>query len=167
MTRAEILAGIDQVARTHVGFDGRLEESQRLQEDLGLDSIRLLVLAAEVLLATSVYLFCTEFDPVATVYGSLQAAFFYMVLAMAFSVLFKSEAAGALVTAAALVAAFPFQAGNTRLSPFWNPLNLTDADPVNVLAWTVQNRIGFALVCAALIALAFGRAENREKLLGG
>jgi len=48
MTRAEILAGIDQVARTHVGFDGRLEESQRLQEDLGLDSIRLLVLAAEV-----------------------------------------------------------------------------------------------------------------------
>ena len=90
-----------------------------------------------------------------------------MVLAMAFSVLFKSEAAGALVTAAALVVAFPFQAGNTRLSPFWNPLNLTDADPVNVLSWTVQNRIGFALVCAALIALAFGRAENREKLLGG
>ena len=126
-----------------------------------------LVLAAELLLATSVYLFCTEFDPVATVYGSLQAAFFYMVLAMAFSVLFKSEAAGALVTAAALVAAFPFQAGNTRLSPFWNPLNLTDSDPVNVLAWTVQNRIGFALVCAALIVMAFGRAENREKLLGG
>jgi hypothetical protein len=127
----------------------------------------LLVVVAEVLLAASVYLFCTEFDPVSTLYGALQASLFYMVLAMAFSVLFKSEAAGALVTTAALVAAFPFQAGNTRLSPFWNPLNLTDADPVNVLSWTVQNRIGFVLVCAALIALAFGRAENREKLLGG
>jgi hypothetical protein len=126
-----------------------------------------LLLAAEVLLAASVYLFCTEFELVATLYGALQAALFYMVLGMALSVLFKSEAAGALVTAAALVVAFPFQAGNTRLSPFWNPLNLTDFDPVNVLAWTVQNRIGFALVCAALIALAFGRAENREKLLGG
>jgi hypothetical protein len=127
----------------------------------------LLVLAAEGLLAGSVYLFCTEFEAVSTLYGAFQAALFYLVLAMAFSVLFKSEAAGALVTAAALIAAFPFQAGNTRLSPFWNPLNLTDADPVNVLAWTVQNRIGFVLVCAALIALAFGRAENREKLLGG
>jgi len=126
-----------------------------------------LLLAAEVLLAASVYLFCTEFEFVATLYGALQAALFYMVLGMALSVLFKSEAAGALVAAAALVVAFPFQAANTRLSPFWNPLNLTDADPVNVLAWTVQNRIGFALVCAALIALAFGRAENREKLLGG
>ena len=126
-----------------------------------------LLLAAEVLLAASVYLFCTEFELVATLYGALQGALFYMVLGMAFSVLFKSEAARALVTVAALVVAFPFQAGNTRLSPFWNPLNLTDADPVNLLAWTVQNRIGFALVCAALIALAFGRAENREKLLGG
>jgi hypothetical protein len=127
----------------------------------------LLVVAAEALLAVSVYVFCTEFDPVSTLYGAFQAAVFYLLLGMAFSVLFKSEAAGALVTAAALVAAFPFQAGNTRLSPFWNPLNLADADPINVLAWTVQNRIGFALVGVALIALAFGRAENREKLLGG
>lgn len=48
MTRAEILDGIAQVARAHVGYDGALDESQRLLEDLGLDSIRLLVLAAEV-----------------------------------------------------------------------------------------------------------------------
>lgn len=48
MTRAEILAGVAQVAREHVGHDGALDESQRLLEDLGLDSIRLLVLAAEV-----------------------------------------------------------------------------------------------------------------------
>lgn len=48
MTRAEILAGIAAVARKHAGYDGTLDESQRLLEDLGLDSIRLLVLAAEV-----------------------------------------------------------------------------------------------------------------------
>jgi acyl carrier protein len=48
MTRDEILDGIAQVARAHVGFDGALTEPMRLQEDLGLDSIRLLVLAAEV-----------------------------------------------------------------------------------------------------------------------
>lgn len=48
MTRDEILDGIAQVARAHVGYDGALVEPMRLQEDLGLDSIRLLVLAAEV-----------------------------------------------------------------------------------------------------------------------
>jgi len=48
MTRAEILAGVGEVAREAVGHQGELAESQRLVEDLGLDSIRLLVLAAEV-----------------------------------------------------------------------------------------------------------------------
>lgn len=48
MTRAEILAGIAEVARAHVGFRGELGEEQRLIEDLGLDSIGRLVLAAEV-----------------------------------------------------------------------------------------------------------------------
>ena len=48
MTRAEILAGVAAVARDAVGHEGDLAETQRLVEDLGLDSIRLLVLAAEV-----------------------------------------------------------------------------------------------------------------------
>jgi len=48
MTRAEIVAGIGEVARRHLGWSGEIVESQRLVEDLGLDSIRLLVLAAEV-----------------------------------------------------------------------------------------------------------------------
>lgn len=48
MTRAEILEGVTEVARQAVGHDGELREAQRLVEDLGLDSIRLLVLAAEV-----------------------------------------------------------------------------------------------------------------------
>jgi len=48
MTRAEVLAGVAAVASTALGHEGELTESQRLVEDLGLDSIRLLVLAAEV-----------------------------------------------------------------------------------------------------------------------
>lgn len=48
MTRAEILAGVAEVAREHAGCDGAVAEEQRLLEDLGLDSLRLVVLAAEV-----------------------------------------------------------------------------------------------------------------------
>jgi hypothetical protein len=52
-----------------------------------------------------------------------------------------------------------------RISPFFNPLALQGSNPADVLAWTVQNRMGFVLAMAALIALAFSRAERREKLL--
>lgn len=47
-TRDEIVARIAAVARRHVEFDGELAVGQRLVEDLGLDSLKLLVLAAEV-----------------------------------------------------------------------------------------------------------------------
>jgi len=48
MTRAEILAGIAAVAREHLDYAGELRLDQHLVEDLTLDSIRLLTLAAEV-----------------------------------------------------------------------------------------------------------------------
>lgn len=48
MDRREILEGIAAVAREHLEFQGELTEDQRLVEDLTLDSIRLLTLAAEV-----------------------------------------------------------------------------------------------------------------------
>lgn len=48
MTRAEILAGIAAVAREHLDYEGELRLEQHLVEDLTLDSIRLLTLAAEV-----------------------------------------------------------------------------------------------------------------------
>ena len=48
MTRAEILDGVARVAHAHLGWQGALSAEQRLIEDLGLDSIRRLVLAAEV-----------------------------------------------------------------------------------------------------------------------
>jgi acyl carrier protein len=43
-----ILAGITEVARIHLGWDGLLTPEMRLVEDLRLDSLRLLTLAAEV-----------------------------------------------------------------------------------------------------------------------
>ena len=48
MTREEILRGVGEVAREHLGFDGRLAPEMDLVEDLSLDSIRLLTLAVEV-----------------------------------------------------------------------------------------------------------------------
>jgi len=48
MTRAEILAAIAEIARDHLNHEAPLDPAARLVEDLGLDSIRLLTLAAEV-----------------------------------------------------------------------------------------------------------------------
>jgi len=48
MTHAEILAAIAEIAREHLGHEGAVAAEARLVEDLGLDSIRLLTLAAEV-----------------------------------------------------------------------------------------------------------------------
>jgi acyl carrier protein len=48
MNDEEILAGIADVARLHLGWEGGLAPEMRLVEDLRLDSIRLLTLAAEV-----------------------------------------------------------------------------------------------------------------------
>jgi acyl carrier protein len=48
MNDEAILAGIAEVARLHLGWEGGLASEMRLVEDLRLDSIRLLTLAAEV-----------------------------------------------------------------------------------------------------------------------
>jgi acyl carrier protein len=48
MTRAEILAAVEEVAATHLGLAAPLLPEQRLVEDLRLDSLKLLTLAVEV-----------------------------------------------------------------------------------------------------------------------
>lgn len=48
MTRAELLAAVAAVAREHLGIERSIGLDERLVEELGLDSIRLLTLAAEV-----------------------------------------------------------------------------------------------------------------------
>jgi hypothetical protein len=130
-----------------------------------LFSATLLLVAAEALLALAT-LTLTDY-PLSALYGALQAAIFYMVLAMAFSALFKGEAVGALMTVVVLLINFPIQGGNLVISPFFNPENLALLDEADILAKTVRNRIGYLLVIAAIAALSFGRAESREKILGG
>lgn len=129
----------------------------------------LMLLVAEALLAGAVWAFFTTF-PLTALYGALQAAVFYLVLAMAMATLFRSEVAGAMATAVVLALNFLITAGGeqqVRISPFWNPLATDSEDPAQILAWTVQNRIGVALLTSAILALAFMRANRRERMLGG
>ncbi|HEY2291060.1 MAG TPA: acyl carrier protein [Thermoanaerobaculia bacterium] len=48
MSDEAILDGVAEVARAHLGWEDELTPEMRLVEDLRLDSIRLLTLAAEV-----------------------------------------------------------------------------------------------------------------------
>ena len=128
----------------------------------------LILVTSEVLLAGVTFTFFTPF-PWSALYGAMQAALFYLVLSMAMATLFRSEAAGAMGTAAilgfnGLLSGFGEQ--QVRISPFWNPYALEDADPIELFAWTLQNRIGIPLAMVAILALAFMRANRRERMLG-
>jgi ABC-type transport system involved in multi-copper enzyme maturation permease subunit len=124
-----------------------------------------LLAASEVLLAVVTFAFFTSFPPGA-LYGALQSALVFLVVGMALAALFANEVTGAMATVVVLlVASLP--GGGSRLSPFFNPLAVEETSAVTVLAWTVQNRVGYALAIAAITALAFARAERREKLLAG
>ena len=48
MTDEQVLAGIAEVARVHLGYEGPLQLEMRLVEDLSLDSLKQLTLAVEV-----------------------------------------------------------------------------------------------------------------------
>lgn len=127
-----------------------------------------LLLAAEALLAGVTFAF---FAPVTlgALYGALQAAVFYLVLSMGLAVLTRSEITGALATAVILSinGLFTGFGGNQlRVSPTFNPLSLRSVPAEMVVAYTVQNRVGILLAIVALGALAFARADRREKLLG-
>jgi len=135
-----------------------------------------LLVVSEALLAIAVFIFFTPF-PVFALYGALQAACFYMILAMAMSALFRGEAAGAIATMAILALnglITDFGETQRRVSPFFNPYYLEEVgvirsysytSPAELLAWTLQNRIGMILVMAALLSLAFMRANRRERML--
>ena len=139
-----------------------------------LGAALLLLIAAELPLAIATWLFFTPF-PLDALYGALQAALFYLVLAMGMATLFRSETAGAMPTVLVLAlngVATSFGSNQLRASPFWNPHAFATADgdvadPGEVLALTLQNRIGFALLMAAILALAFMRAGRRERMLDG
>ena len=127
----------------------------------------LVLIVSELLLAVTTFFFFTKF-PWGILYGAFQAAAFYLILAMAMATLFRSEAAGAMGTAAVLGLnglLSGFGENQIRISPFWNPYSLEEADPTELFAWTLQNRVGVVLVAAAILALAFMRANRREKML--
>ncbi len=124
-----------------------------------------ILMAAEGLLALAARALFGRF-PIASLHSPLQAAVFYLVLAMALSVLFKSEVTAALVSVPFLF--FGFSLSVARISPFYNtraPNIVDNLDAGEILARTVQNRIGYLLVIAALVALSFARAERREKMM--
>ena len=125
------------------------------------------LLAAGLLLAIVAAVFAPGY-PLSCVYGALQGAAFYLVLAAGLGALLRSEITAALVASVALgLNGFLTGFGSTpsRWSPLFNPLAVRDASDMEMLAWTVQNRIGFALLIVSLIALTCARAERREKLL--
>jgi hypothetical protein len=125
--------------------------------------------AAELLLAVVVWAFFTEVT-VGALWGAYQGALVYLALATWLAALFKSEATGAMASAAVLVFNGLFTGfgdAQRRLSPLFNPLAVDDIAVSDLVAWTVQNRVGWALGIAALVALALIRAERREVLLSG
>ena len=57
--------------------------------------------------------------------------------------------------------------GQVRISPFWNPLAANSEDPAQILAWTVQNRIGIALVICAIMSLGLHARQSTRAHVGG
>ena len=130
----------------------------------------LLLLASLALMASVTFAFFTSFPVLQSLYGAGQGVAFYLVAAMGLATLFRSEVAGALTTTGLLGLnglITGFGENPLRISPFWNPLSVDRADADQMLAMSVQNRIGIALAIAAIVALTFARAERREKMLGG
>jgi len=135
-----------------------------------LTAAALMLFVSLSLMAVVTLTFFTGFPVVQTLYGAAQAAAFYMAAAMGLGSLFRSETAGALGAAALLgveASLVGSIARGLRLSPFWNPLTAEVADAERLFAMAVQNRIGTALVIAAIVALTFARAERRETMLSG
>ncbi|MDH3628646.1 MAG: ABC transporter permease subunit [Acidobacteriota bacterium] len=126
----------------------------------------MMLLASEAVLVALTWIFCTDV-PWSAMYGAMQGAIFFLALSMSLAALFKGEASAGLVVIviAAFIALF-FQSTNVVLSPFWNAAATDLESGLELLGKTLQNRIGFVLVTAGIIALGFRRAENREKLLG-
>lgn len=128
----------------------------------------LLLVLTVLLLAAVTFLFFTSF-PLAALYGALQAASLYLVVAMGLATLTRSEVAGAMIAIAVLALnglLTGFGDNQLRISPFWNPLAVSQVEPFQLFAWTLQNRIGVLLAIVALCGLAFSRAERRETMLG-
>ena len=128
-----------------------------------------MVLLTEIVLALYIWFYFTHF-PIEAMLGAFLAAMFFMVISMGFSALFRSEVSGAIIAAvlfgfSLLLLQGPGQESTKKFLPFFNPYAANIDESVNLLSFTLQNRIGYALVILGLICLAYMRGERREKLL--
>ena len=158
--------------------DGSLEVAYTVPGGVGklwfvkLAASLAILIAAECLVAIAALVLFKPF-PLGALYGALQAATFYLVLATTFGALFRGEAAAAMATG--VVLAFngmiaDMGANQVVISPFFNPHALAaDAETMlssgEIFAKTLQNRIGILLVMAGILSLAFMRANRRERML--
>ena len=133
-----------------------------------LGAVAVPLLATALLLAIFAIVFSPRY-PLMAVYGALQGAAFYLVLAAGLGALLRNEITAALVASVVLgLNGFLTGFGDapSRWSPLFNPLvPVKNASETEMLAWTVQNRIGFVLLIVSLVVLTCARAERREKLL--
>jgi len=125
-----------------------------------------LLLFSEIIMAVATWYMFTDF-PLTVLPGAFRAAVFLLVVSMALGALLKNEMVAAIVTAGVgfFVLMLTFEEGIGRWSPFYDPLMHEDASPAELLAWGVQNYIGYALVTLGIAALSFSRMERREQLL--
>lgn len=126
-----------------------------------------MLLVMEATLALVTVTLITEF-PLGALYGAFQAACFYLVLSLSLATLFRSQIGGGVFTVILLgINGALTGFGNVQLrgSPFFNPYVIVGADSADVLAWTVQNRVGMLLLMAGILSLAFMRANRRERML--
>ena len=126
-----------------------------------------MLLVMEATLALVTVTLITGF-PLGALYGAFQAACFYLVLSLSLATLFRSQIGGGVFTVILLgINGALTGFGNVQLrgSPFFNPYVIVGADSTDVLAWTVQNRVGMLLLMAGILSLAFMRANRRERML--
>ena len=126
-----------------------------------------MLLVMEATLALVTVTLITAF-PLGALYGAFQAACFYLVLSLSLATLFRSQIGGGVFTVILLGingALTVFGGVQLRGSPFFNPYVIVGADSADVLAWTVQNRVGMLLLMAGILSLAFMRANRRERML--
>ena len=126
-----------------------------------------MLLVMEATLALVTVTLITAF-PLGALYGAFQAGCFYLVLSLSLATLFRSQIGGGVFTVILLgINGVLTGFGNAQLrgSPFFNPYVIVGADSTDLLAWTVQNRIGMLLLMAGILSLAFMRANRRERML--
>jgi hypothetical protein len=152
----EIDQGTLEIAYTVPGGAGRVW-IPKLLASAGI------LLAAEAVSAAVVFFLLTGFPPDA-LYAAYQGAVFHLAVAMGLAAWCRGEITGAMATAPVLV--ITFLASEWVGSPFWSQVAAQHREPAEILAMTVQNRIGYALAIAAVLALGFARANRREKMLG-